>query len=133
MKEFDILALDAVGDHERGFDCEMKFPDGEKIGVVFTIIGTYSKAVQDYSMKLFTEYHKKKELNSANVEKTEAEANKEIAEQNKQGAMVRVIGWKGANAPFTKENLSIVLDKNPYLVNQILRESDVFANFTKAL
>jgi hypothetical protein len=84
-------------------------------------------------MKLFTEYHKKKELNSANVEKTEAEANKEIAEQNKQGAMVRVIGWKGANAPFTKENLSIVLDKNPYLVNQILRESDVFANFTKAL
>ena len=132
-KTLDITAFNAIAESEQGFEMNMKATDGSETGVIFIIIGRYSDAVQKWSKKVFSEYQMELNLAKRKGKEPPEKTIDELREQNVQGAMVRVIGWKNVKQEFSKELLQQVLANNPHWVDAIIEESDNAANFTKAL
>ena len=132
-KSLDINAFNAVAESEQGFDLMMKATDGTDTGVIFTIIGRYSDSVQKWSKKVFAEYQQEINLAKRKGKEPPEKSIDELREQNTEGAMVRVIGWKNVKQEFSHDLLKQVLKNNPHWVDAIIDESDNAANFTKAL
>jgi len=133
MKQIDITLFNAIKDSEQGYDLEMKSADGQDTGIVFTIYGKYAEPVQKWSKKIFSEYQREIEIAKRKGKEPEQKSIDELREQNVQGAVIRVIGWKNVQQEFSAELLKTVLLSNPHFVDQIIEESDNAGNFTKAL
>jgi hypothetical protein len=132
-KTVDILSFNAVKESEQGYDLAMKTTDGQDTGVIFTIIGKYSDPVQKWTKRIFTEYQREVEIARRKNREPAPKSLDEMREQNVEGAMVRVIGFKNVKQEFSKEVLKEVLLNNPHWIDAIIDESDNAANFTKAL
>jgi hypothetical protein len=133
MKQIDITSFNAIKDSEQGYDLEMKTPDGQDTGIIFTILGKYAEPVQKWSKKVFTEYQRDLDIAKRKGKEPEQKSIDELRAQNIEGAIVRVIGWKNVKQEFSAELLQTVLVNNPHFVDQIVEESDNAGNFTKAL
>jgi hypothetical protein len=133
QKTIDITAFNAVKESEQGYDLSMKTTDGQDTGVIFTIIGRYSDPVQKWTKRIFSEYQRDAEIAKRKGKEPAAKSIDELREQNIEGAMVRVTGWKNVKQEFSKDVLRQALENNPHWVDAIIEESDNAANFTKAL
>lgn len=133
MKSIDITSFNAVKESEHGYDLAMKTTDGQDTGVVFVIIGRYSDPVQKWTKRIFAEYQREAEIAKRKGKEPPAKSIDELREQNLEGAMVRVTGWKNVKQDFSKDVLKQALENNPHWVDAIIEESDNAANFTKAL
>ena len=133
MKKIDITSFSAVKDSEQGYDLVMKTPDGQDTEIIFTILGKYAEAVQKWSKKIYTEYQRNNEIAKRKGKEPEQKSLEELKEQNIEGAIIRVSGWKNVQQEFSKEILKQALQENPNWVDQIIEESDNAGNFTKAL
>ena len=129
----DITSFNAVKESEQGFDLKMLTPDGQDTGVIFTIIGKYAEPVQKWTKKIFNEYQRDAEIAKRRNKDVPPKSIDEMREQNIQGAVVRVTGWKNVQQEFSPELLTAVLTNNPHFVEQIIEESDSAANFKTAL
>jgi hypothetical protein len=132
-KTVDILSFNAVKESEQGYDLAMKTTDGQDTGISFTIIGRYSDPVQKWTKRIFAEYQREAEIAKRKNKEPSPKSIDEMREQNIEGAMVRVIGFKNVKQEFSKEVLKEALVNNPHWVDAIIEESDNAANFTKAL
>lgn len=132
-KSLDITAFNAIAESEQGFDMELKATDGTGTGVILTVIGRYSDAVQKWSKKVFSDYQQELNLAKRKGKEPPEKSIDELRAQNIEGALVRVIGWKNVKQEFSKDLLKQVLANNPHWVDAIIEESDNAANFTKAL
>jgi hypothetical protein len=132
-KTVDILSFNAVKESEQGYDLAMKTTDGQDTGISFTIIGRYSDPVQKWTKRIFAEYQREAEMAKRKNKEPASKSIDELREQNIEGAMVRVIGFKNVKQEFSKEVLKEALVNNPHWVDAIIEESDNSANFTKAL
>jgi hypothetical protein len=129
----DITTFNAVKESEIAIPLSMKTTDGQDTGVTFLVIGRYAEPVQKWSKRIFAEYQREADIAKRKGKEPASKSIDELREQNIDGAVVRVVGWKGVKQNFTKGILKEALEANPHWVDAIVEESDNAANFTKAL
>lgn len=132
MNALDITQFDSVKDCAGSFELAVKNADGTAAGFSLLVIGKHSDPVQNWNAAI---------VNRALIEENMARKSGEIAPpksveemraQNIDGAVVRVVGWKGVKQDYSADLLRQALSRNPHWIDQIIKASDNLGNFTKA-
>ncbi len=128
----DILTYDAVKACGTGIDHPMKDIDGiTETGVVMTILGKHADAVVHWTNRIINEAFKERAIANKRGKDIQPRTPEQITEQNIEGCVVRVTGWKNVKQDFSQDLLKIVLRKNPHWIQQIVDVSDDLGNFTE--
>ena len=105
---------------------------GKGTGIFFTIIGSHAQVIADYTAK---------ELNARRVAEKMAEKRDprgknpvvvKIEEDigfSTELIALRIVGWRGIEEPFSRENAVRLCAKNQPIREQILQKSDDLKNF----
>lgn len=127
----DITTFDAVSESEEGYEFELKAKDEiTGTGVFLTIVGKHADVVTKWVSKLVNTSLREQNMAQRKGKQVEAKSLEELREQNLEGAVLRVTGWRNVSQPFSKELLTTVLKRNPHFIDQIIAESDNLGNFT---
>ncbi len=130
-KTIDILSFDTVADCAKGFELEMKNPYGDSLGFSLIVIGKHSDAVVNWVNGIVNKATIDAEIARRKGKPEQSKTMQELRAQNIEGALVRVVGWKGVKQEFDKATLKAAIEKNPHWVEQIVEASDDVGNFTK--
>lgn len=130
-KTIDILSFDTVADCAKGFELEMKSPYGDSLGFSLIVIGKHSDAVVNWVNGIVNKAAIDAEIARRKGKPEQSKKMEELRAQNIEGALVRVVGWKGVKQEFDKATLKAAIEKNPHWVDQIVEASDDVGNFTK--
>lgn len=132
----DINELDAVSDCEGGYTFDVLGPDGEPqkdrngnpTGIRLTVIGKHADPVVKWQNAYINRLTSRAAI-AARGRKVNPPTQEEQAEDNIEGAAVRVVGWAGVKQAFDRELLKKALRRNPHWVQQIVEASDDLGNF----
>ncbi len=128
----DIESFDAVNDSQQGHEFELKQVDGYTgTGVHITVLGKHADAIVKWNSKLLHTMNREAQMAQRKGKAPEPKSLEELHEQNIDGAIVRAVGWRNVKQPFTADALRKALRRNPHWIDQIVRESEDVANFTK--
>lgn len=127
----DITAFDAVTASEEGYEFELENTDGTGTGVFVTVRGRHSDVVVNWATKKVNESAREQQLAARKGKVPDPKPIEELREQNREGAVTRVIGWRNVKQPYSAELMKQALKRNPHWIEQITEESDNLANFTK--
>lgn len=127
----DILGFDSVTASEEGYEFELENEDGTGTGVLVKVRGRHSDAVVNWATKKVNDAAREQHLAARKGKAPDPKPIEELREQNREGAVVRVIGWRNVKQPYSPELMKEALKRNPHWIEQICEESDNLANFTK--
>lgn len=128
----DITAFDAIKESDRGYEFELKHTDGiSGTGIYLTVLGKHSDEVNKWTNALINKSIKENQMAQRKGKSVEPKSLEEMREQNLEGTIIRVIGWRNVKQDFERDLLKTVLRRNPHWVDQIIEESDNLGNFTK--
>ena len=129
----DIMSFDAVSESEAGYEFELKSKDEiTGTGVFVTVLGKHADSVNKWATKIVNTQIRENQIAARKGKQVDPKSLEEIKEQNIEGAVLRVTGWRNVSQPFSKELLTTVLKRNPHFIDQIIQESDNLGNFTQA-
>ena len=129
----DITSFDAVAECEGGQEFELKDKDGMTgTGITLVILGKHADTVNKWINKIVNASIREQQIAARKGKQVEPKSIDEVREQNIDGAVIRVTGWKNVKQPFTADLLKTQLKRNPHWVDQIIEESDNLGNFSKA-
>jgi hypothetical protein len=133
QKTISIDDLDLAAASEEGHEFEVTSPKtGKGLGVFITVLGDQSEKVTAFIRK--RQNAKRREFAIA-ARKGRPSDDFDTVEDDEsfvvEACIVRVVGWRGLNDPFTEENARRLLTKNAAIRKQVLEESGNLANFTK--
>lgn len=129
----DITSFDAVTECEYGHEFELKDKDGiSGIGVRLVVLGKHADVVNKWINKTVNTLIREKQIAERKGRNMDPKSLDDIREQNIEGAVIRVVGWKNVKQPFTPDLLKAALKRNPHWIDQIVEESDNLGNFSKA-
>jgi|DEB19_MinimDraft_2_1074335.scaffolds.fasta_scaffold07447_2 hypothetical protein len=129
----DIMSFDAVSESEAGYEFELKSKDEiTGTGVFVTVLGKHADSVNKWVTKIVNTQIRENQIAARKGKQVDPKSLEEIKEQNIEGAVLRVTGWRNVSQPFSKELLTTVLKRNPHFIDQIIQESDNLGNFTQA-
>lgn len=119
---------------EAGYEFELILPTGEATEAFVTVRGQLSPKVKAYSRKRIQEYQMRLSMAKKRGKEVEDMTFEEIEEMQVDGAIVRIISWRGieeggVEVPFTEENAKRILSKHTWIRDQIMQESDDLLNF----
>lgn len=129
----DITEFDSVKACEAGHEFELKGPDGVTgTGVTLVVIGKHADPVNKWINQVVSASMLEQQIAARKGKQVAPKSLDELRDQNIEGALVRVIGWKGVKQDFSVDLLRAALKRNPHWVDQIIVESDELGNFSKA-
>lgn len=132
QKTISIADLNARKDAAQGHEIELKIPGADKgLGVFFTILGEQAQVVEDFEVEL-ADKRAQESLEAAQDGKAKPRSTRQTLQDNRERAMVRVVGWRGLTETYSPELASTFLANNPDFVDQVLAESRKRGNFMKA-
>lgn len=130
----DLKKNDPAGLAEKGFEFELKLPDGNPTDIKITVRGTNSRIVRDHGRKTFHELEARKNAMIKRNKKPEDMTLEEAEDLAIASAVVRVKSWKniqedGKDVEFTKENAERIMRTYPFIREAVVEESDNIHNF----
>ena len=130
---FDITSANAIAECEAGYWFHPKQIDGvTDHDFEFCVQGRHSDEVTSWIGKLARQNAKDAQLAARRGKSPEMKTLDELKAQNVDGAVVRLIGWRGVKQEFDRDLARAALKKNPHWVDQITEESENLGNFKKA-
>jgi hypothetical protein len=130
-KLVDISTFDAVAESEQPFDLTMKNADGSDTPVVLCILGQYSSLVEKWNSEFIRKYQREIEMAKRKGKDPEMRSYEEMRDQDIEGTLVRIAGWKNVAGEYDKEKMRNALLRNPHWRKQIQDASEDASNFTK--
>lgn len=128
----DITEFDAVAESEHGHEFELTGSDGVTgTGIYLTVLGRHSDAVTKWTTATVNQFTREQQMAHRRGKAVEPKPIEEVREQNREGAAIRVTGWRNVKQPYSIELMKSALKRNPHWIDQIIEESDDLANFTK--
>jgi len=132
MQALDITSFDAVADSDGGFEFELLGTDGMTgTGVYVTVLGRHADAVVAWGNKVFNATTRETQMAARKGKMVEPKTLDELRDQNIEGAVIRVTGWRNVAQDYTAELMKKTLLRNPHWLGQIVEQSENLANFTK--
>jgi len=129
----DITAFDAVAVNEAACEIELKHLDGTTgTGVFVSVIGRHSDAVTKWRNKIINQRARDEHMAERRGKAAPPKTMEELFEQNLDGAVLIVTGWRNVKQPFDREVLRQALKRNPHWMDQIYDASNDLGNFLKA-
>lgn len=119
--------LNSISAGSNPFEFEYTFKNGKKSGVFLTVLGEDAESVAVEQAALMASERARKETIEAQGGKHEWDAVK----MGQKMAAIRLVGWKGINDPFTRENAEKLCLGNQRIADEIIRHSSEQANFIK--
>ena len=128
----DITAFDAVTECEHDYEFELKDKDGlAGTGVTLFILGKHADLVDKWINKVVNATIREQQMAARKGKPVDPKSLDELREQNIEGAVIRVTGWKNVKQAFNPDLLKAALKRNPHWVIQIVEESDNLGNFSR--
>lgn len=130
---FDVKKQDFSAAAEIGYEFELKLPTGAGSGAYLTVIGSQSPTVKQYAKRKFQEYQQRQQIAKRKGKEEEISLD-EAEELAIEGALVRLVGWRGITeegkeVKFSKEKAREILTQHSWIREQIMEESDFVGNF----
>lgn len=131
---FDVVKHDFSAAADIGYEFELKLPTGAGSGAYLTVIGAQSPTVKQYAKRKFQEYQQRQQIAKRKGKEEEISLD-EAEELAIEGALVRLVGWRGITeegkeVKFSKEKAREILTQHSWIREQIMEESDDVLNFT---
>ena len=115
-----------------GFEFEYLDGDGKETGIFVTVMGEKAPPVRAWLAKKLNN----RRIHEENLKRRGKQAEVQTVEDDMAFGVeymaIRVIGWRGIKEPCTPENVITWLTQDDLIVEQIKRESENVANFTKS-
>ena len=131
MEALDITGFDAVAQSEAAHEIELKDVNGEGTGVYVSIVGKHADVIIKWTSKVINQMAREQAIAKKAGKAEPIKTIEELREQNVEGAVIRVVGWRNVKQTFSQDLMKQALRKNPHWVDQIISESDDLGNFTK--
>jgi hypothetical protein len=130
---FDVKIQDFSKSAEVGYEFELKLPTGAGSEAYLTVIGAQSPTVKQYAKRKFQEYQQRQQIAKRKGKEEEISLD-EAEELAVEGALVRLVGWRGITeegkeVKFSKDKAREILTQHPWIREQIMEESDFVGNF----
>ncbi len=127
----DIDSHDAVSVCEKGHEFELKDIDGMTgTNIFLTVMGQYADPVVKWQAAINQKMNRQMQVAMRSNKFVEPQSLEALNEQNIEGAVIRVTGWRNVKQAFSSEALKRALRRNPHWVNQITQESNDLGNLT---
>lgn len=131
LEAVDITSYDSVAASEMAHEFELEGVDGDGTGVFVSVIGGHADAIVKWTSKIIHQAQREAAIAKKAGKPEPFKTLEELREQNLEGAVLRVTGWRNVKQPYTPDLMKQALRRNPHWVNQIISESDDLGNFTK--
>lgn len=130
----DLSVNDPAAKAEAGYTFNIVMPDGTETEATITVRGASSPVVRAFGRKMYQEFKMKEQAAKRRGKDVEEMSLEEAEELSARSAAVRVIGWsgigeEGKEVKFSKEEAERILQKYPFIREQVMTESDNVLNF----
>lgn len=124
-----IESLNLVKASETGFEFEVKNSAGVGLGVYITVRGDHSDILQQASRREINAMRERMYQASKNRETLPPDSIEDDVAKAIEGAVQRIISWRGLDEPCTAENARLLCTVNPEVRAQIYAAAGQSANF----
>jgi hypothetical protein len=122
-----IDALNSISAGANPYEFEYTFKNGKKSGVFLTVLGDECESVAVEQAALWAAERARRETIEAQGNKYEMDAIK----MGQRMAAIRLVGWKGIEDKFSRENAEKLCLGNQRIADEIIKHSSEQANFIK--
>lgn len=126
-----IASLNLVQASESGFEFEVKNSAGIGLGVFITVRGDHSDVVRAASRREINAYRERAYQASKNRESMPPEPVEDDEAKAIEGAVLRIISWRGLDESCSPENARLLCTVNPEVRAQVYAAAAQSANFLK--
>ncbi len=124
-----IESLNLVKASETGFEFELKNSAGTGLGVYLTVRGDHSDAIRAASRREVNAFRERAFQASKNRETLPPDPIEDDEAKAIEGAVLRIISWRGLDEPCTPDNARLLCTVNPEVRAQVYAASAQSANF----
>lgn len=130
MDALDLQDLNLATQCAEGFEFEYINPAGKPTGFFITVIGSEAEPVTEWVRKTLNSQRTQAAVAAKRGKDVERTVEDDI-EFGNGAAAVRIIGWRGLKQEYSKENALTLVTINSHVREQVLKESNELANFSK--
>jgi hypothetical protein len=124
--------LDLVSECSDSYEFELQDAKGKDTGIFISVVGSHAEKVRSWQFKRTNEIRTRMAIAKRKGKENDITLAEDDAELGAESMAIRVTGWRGIKEECNFQNAVKLCYRNPVFAEQIFRESENLANFTKS-